>query len=115
MHNIDIALEKGGSERGTWTHMTEIDRVTHNVTYLHKCLWRNAGEWQIRVRGEWLVPSAKIKTITGSDALHREGGLCQEVGITEHVFLVHGKPKEGTAWVLYIEHQWRVPGQPHRI
>lgn len=43
------------------------------------------------------------RTFTCFEALDREGGLCQEVGVTEHVLLVHHKAEEGKLRVIDVK------------
>ena len=45
--------------------------------------------------------------LTRTQPLYRERGLCQEVWIAEHVFLVDDEPQESESWVINIEDSLR--------
>lgn len=54
-----------------------------------------------------------ISTLTCSQQADRVSGLCQEVGVTEHVLFVNGEAQEGEGGVMDVEHKLLL--HPHRI
>lgn len=44
-------------------------------------------------------------SLTRLQGLNGERGLCQEVGVTEHVLLIHHEPQEGKFGIIDVEHK----------